>query len=456
MKKAGESAQREGSSAVRFGLRLFVGIAVFGLCIVAFQVLKSNRPQPAQVQDRSDSRLVETMPARIESVQRSFQGYGTTRAERSATVAAQVTAQVVERPESAKVGKWVRQGEVLVRLEADVFREREQSASSSVSALEADLDSLDVELESAQERLELSDLSIELIDNEITDLVSAVERGGARQIEVDRLRRQKNTLELERETIRQVLDGIPSRRAALQARIAAQQAELSLARIDLERASVVAPITGFIAEFYVDTGDAVSPGESVARIVDLRLMEVPLRVNASASTQLRQGDRASVRVSSGSRTYEGTVKRIAPEIDPNSRTITVYVEIQQTVDTSAPMNPADLLLPGQFVSGEVVSESSLQAILVPRVAVRADRVMVIDPDSGTAQPRTARVEFYSERQPESGESRSQWAVLSAEPSRLPDWMPPLLREGELIITSNLDGLPTGTPVRSLSESDLSP
>jgi len=432
-----------------------VGIAVLGACLVAFQILKSNRPQPAQVQDRADSRLVQTMAARIEPVQRTFQGYGTTAAERSATVAAQVTAQVIDRPESARVGEWIREGEILVQLETDVFRERERSASSSVSALEADLDSLDVELESAQERLELSDLTIELIDNEIADVVSAVERGGARQVEVDRLRRQKNALELERESLRQIIDGIPSRRASLRSRIAAQQAELALARIDLGRASVVAPITGFIAELYVDTGDAVSPGAPVARIVDLRLMEVPLRVSASASTQLQRGDLASVRASSATRTYEGIVRRISPEIDPDSRTITVYVEIEQSVDTEAPMNPADLLLPGQFVSGEIVSESSLQAILVPRIAVRADRVMVIDPDSGTAQPRTAKVEFYSERE-ETGGTRSQWAVLRAEPGRLPDWMPPALREGEMIITSNLDGLPTGTPVRSLSESDLSP
>ena len=455
MKKADQSTQRKGSAAVRLGLRLLVGLAMFLLCLTAFQVLRSNRPQPAQVQDRVQTRLVEAIPASIQEVQRSFVGYGSTSAVRSTTVASQITAQVVDRPDAIRVGAWVREGDLLVRLESDVFRERERSSASTVAALESDLDALDVELESSQERLRLADLNIELIDNEIADLVSAVERGGARQIEVDRLRRQKTTLELERESLRQIIDGIPSRRSALESRIAAQRAELALAQIDLARAGIVSPISGFISEIYADAGDSLSSGQSVARIVDLRLIEVPLRINASATAMLRVGDRATVEPSSGSASYEGVVKRIAPEIDPASRTVTVFVEIEQDVDTSSTVNPSELLLPGQFVSGRVISSQAIRAFLLPRVAVRAERVMVIDPDTSTAQPRTALVEFYTEGDQESGR-RTQWAAVSAEAARIPDWMPPLLREGDLVIISNLDGLPSGTPVRTLNESGQTP
>ncbi|XHC27270.1 HlyD family efflux transporter periplasmic adaptor subunit [Phycisphaerales bacterium ac7] len=119
------------------------------------------------------------------------------------------------------------------------------------------------------------------------------------QIEVDRLRRQRTSLEGEREALRQVLNAIPSRRAALQARIASQRAELALAEIDLARSVVRSPISGVIAEVFSDAGDLVSSGSPLARIVDLSTIEVPLQIPAAASRRVAVGASALVREPSG-------------------------------------------------------------------------------------------------------------------------------------------------------------
>jgi RND family efflux transporter MFP subunit len=310
--------------------------------------------------------------------------------------------------------------------------------------------SLDVELESTQDRLVLSERSIDLLDSELQELIAARERGAAVQIEVDRLRRQRTTLELERETLRQILASIPSRRSALESRAAAQSAELSLAELDLARASVRAPISGVLSNVYVDQGDRVSPGTAIARIVDLRTIEVPLRIPAAAARVISPGDVARVSEPVGDgRVYEGVVVRIAPEIDPQSRTLTVFIEVEQEVAIDSPDATRDLLLPGQFVSGEIVSRVATRSIVLPRLAINGDRVMVIDEQTGTAQPRHARVAYFTDaRFPQIDRDETQWAVIRTSNASDAPWQAPQLATGERVIVSNLDELPAGTPVQT--------
>lgn len=437
-----------GSSIVRVGIRLGAGLLILAVSLGAFKVLKDNRPRPAQVQDAMAARLVRVVEARATPIARSFSGFGTTRAVREATVAAELSARITERPDSVRAGRRADAGEVLFRLDPDVYRERRNAARSAMDALKSDLDSLDVELESTQERLRLANQAINLLDNELTELESALERGAAVQIEVDRLRRQRTTLEGEREALRQNLNAIPSRRASLQARITAQQAELALAEIDLARSVVQSPISGIVAEVFADTGDLVSPGSRLARIVDLSTIEVPLRIPAAASRRIAVGARAVVREPSGDgQRYEGKVVRIAPEIDPASRTFTVFVEVQQQIDPGEFESSRQNLFPGQFVSGEVISSTATDSLVIPRVAVDADRVMILDPETGTAQPRTARVAYYTDRSVLSDPEWDQWAIVDADSEAQP-WQPASLQPGDLVIVSNLQELPTGTAVRT--------
>ncbi len=451
MKKPLAPSTRSGSKIARLAIRFVFGAVILLVSFAGFGYLAKNRPAPAYVSDPAQSRLVSVIEAREMPIARLYSGFGSTRAIRETTVAAEISARITDRPDSVRAGQRIRQGEQIVALEGEVFQQRLRAAQGALDALGADLDSLDVDLESTQERLRLAEQAIALLDSELTELESALERGAAVRIEVDRLRRQRTSLEGERESLRQILSGIPSRRASLEARQASQQAELALARIDLSRTVINAPISGILAEIMVDEGDSVSPGTPLCRIVDLAVIEVPLRLPAAAATQVTTGARAIIEeTTTDGRTYEGTVIRVSPEIDPQTRTITVFVEVRQDPDAATVIS-TDLLLPGQFVSGQVIAERTRQSIAVPRLAVKSDQVMVYDSETATAQPRTAPIDFYTDRIPVDIPGWDQWAILNpAIDAR--DWQAPRLKPGELVIVSNLDELPAGTPVRLESPS----
>ncbi|XHC27024.1 hypothetical protein ABWH91_06880 [Phycisphaerales bacterium ac7] len=84
--------------------------------------------------------------------------------------------------------------------------------------------------------------------------------------------------------------------------------------------------------------------------------------------------------------------------------------------------------------------------MIPRVAVDSDRVMVLDEESGTAQPRTAQVAYYTDQAILPDSEWDQWAVLDTS-GPLQAWQPPMLEAGDRVIVSNLDELPAGTAVR---------
>jgi membrane fusion protein (multidrug efflux system) len=182
-------------------------------------------------------------------------------------------------------------------------------------------------------------------------------------------------------------------------------------------------------------GERVNVGEQVARLVSLARIETPLRVPVSALADLRVGGSATI-TSEGQiqRSWDATIERISPEADSRSRTITVYAVVEQN-----PLaDESTLLLPGQFVRGELASLAPSQRVLVPRVAVQDDRVMVIDQD-GRAQYRSVRVGFFlTGEQPGIDPNEREWAAIEEG-----------LQSGDRVVISNLDDLAPGSPVHAV-------
>src|SRR5690606_9085501 len=128
------------------------------------------------------------------------------------------------------------------------------------------------------------------------------------------------------------------------------------------------------------------------------------------------------------------IERMSPEADAASRTVTVYAVVEQ--DPFGDMST--LLLPGQFVRGALSSSEAEDAVLVPRVAVRDDRVMVVDAE-GRASERRVRVEFFLRgERPGVAPDERDWAVVSEG-----------LAEGERVVISNLDDLRPGAAVHAV-------
>ncbi|MEG3087704.1 efflux RND transporter periplasmic adaptor subunit [Sphingomonas sp. PB4P5] len=160
--------------------------------------------------------------------------------------------------------------------------------------------------------------------------------------------------------------------------VAAQQAALNAAQLDLSRTTITAPISGRIGLSVATTGALVTAGQTTALTTIQRLDPIFVDVSQASADVLRlrqrimagdlsrggQAARVRLKLEDGS-TYpiEGTLQFTDVSVDPATGT--------QTIRASFP-NPRGLLLPGMYVRAELVEGTESAAILVPMRAVSRD------------------------------------------------------------------------------------
>lgn len=413
-------------------VRAALPLALLGAGVAGFAWLRATRPSAPQVPEQEAVRQVEVISATRLPVARPWRGHGTVRAIRESNVAALVGGPVVERPRRIEAGAPVRRGELLVRIDASDFEARVAALEAAAGSLEAQLTSLDVEEESVGELLALAERATELTERELERARQAAASGAAVELEVERLQRQLTITRREERNLRERSELLEPRRLSLRGQLESTRAELRQARLDLDRTTVAAPFDGVLQRVEVREGERVSPGQVVARIVSLERVEAPLRLPASAAGDVRLGDVAEIEPDGpDGRRWRGTIARMSPEVDAESRTVTVFVEIEQ--DASG--DGASLLRPGRYVSATVRSARAEERFVAPRRAIDGERLLVVNSE-GRAEARAVEVLYYLDGSfPALDPDETQWAVVEGA-----------LEAGDRVIVSNLDELRPGARI----------
>lgn len=160
-----------------------------------------------------------------------------------------------------------------------------------------------------------------------------------------------------------------------QANAAVQQADanLKLAKLDLEHATVVAPISGYISKALVTKGNYVDTnGTTLARIVQTN----PIRISFSVTDKerlkgLKTYQRNNIELSEMNLVLsDGNIIEIMPtklfadsETSTDTATFSVYVEYD---------NAEKLLLPGNIFTLQIPNSEKKNAVIIPQSAVLQD------------------------------------------------------------------------------------
>jgi RND family efflux transporter MFP subunit len=174
-----------------------------------------------------------------------------------------------------------------------------------------------------------------------------------------------------------------ARMAVAQAQAALDQANAagSTAALQIERASIHAPIGGQIVKRMVSVGEQVD-GTAAQPIVEIaNLVRVELAANVPAPELAHVSVGQEVRVTTDAypdRSFAGSIVALAPSVDPATNTTLVRVRID---------NPDRLLKVGMFAEGHVQLEQHTDALVVPVAALVRDNgsaaVYVVTGDTAT-------------------------------------------------------------------------
>lgn len=189
----------------------------------------------------------------------------------------------------------------------------------------------------------------------------------ATQAQLDLARMQLNsaTTLAEREIgSRASLESAQSNFDAISANLAAQEGQLRSIELTLEKATITAPFSGIVAARNVETQQTVGAGTAVVTLVDISRMELQAVAPISSADALAPGQAVSVTIEGlRGRTEMAEVHRISPVAIEGTRSIPVYI----TLD-----NASGVLRGGMFATGNVIVALREDAIAVPSTAIRRD------------------------------------------------------------------------------------
>jgi HlyD family secretion protein len=234
---------------------------------------------------------------------------------------------------SVRLGDPIRRGQTLARVEDDEVREQVKQAEASFAVSNATVREREADLKFAETNLERSRslYDRQLLPKQTMDDAEARYQASAAQLDLSR------------------------------AQFAQARSRLEELRIGLSNTTIVSPVDGFIGRRMVDTGAYVGPGSPVVSVVDIHLVRLVANIVERDLRRISPGLEADVEVDAfPNEIFKGRVARIAPVLDPATRTAEMEVEVP---------NPGFRLKPGMYARVRFVVDERKQALAVPRNAI---------------------------------------------------------------------------------------
>ena len=140
----------------------------------------------------------------------------------------------------------------------------------------------------------------------------------------------------------------------------AQKAQTDLAKLNLEHATIRAPISGIVANRYIKVGNMLTTNQAAFHITNMSELHAVIHLPESEKAELKPDQLAYIKVASQEAPFVGHIERISPIVDRNTGTIRVTVSVSPE---------QGLLRPGMFGRVGVIYDSHKSALLIPKQAV---------------------------------------------------------------------------------------
>jgi len=156
--------------------------------------------------------------------------------------------------------------------------------------------------------------------------------------------------------------------ASLEAAQSSYQAAVSatdVARKSLDDTVLKSPITGLVAQRLAQPGERVAVDARIIEVVDLSRLELEALLTPADSLAVRVGQKALLTIDGTATPVPATVARISPSAQAGSRTVPVYLRVDQAKGETP-------LRQGLFVQG-TLDTGRAEVLTVPLDAVRTDK-----------------------------------------------------------------------------------
>ncbi len=304
--------------------------------------------------DKSGGLNVETAVVHPGAITETVMASGTVRPEKEVKISPEVSGEIIEL--RVKEGQHVHKGDLLIRINPDLYQSALERARASLANARAQLQQQKYRLGLARTEFERSR---KLFDKGI--------------VAPKDFEKAKTDYRLAQ-----------SAYEAARFQVQSAQANLSEARDNLKRTVIYAPMDGTVTKLNVEAGERVvgtkqMAGTEMLRIADLRKMQILAEVNENDIVKIHQGDSVRIEIEAfPGRSFRGIVNEIA------NSPVTTKAGTDQVVNFQVkigilPQSYRDLMQgheksyspfrPGMTATVEVITASKQNILTVPLSAV---------------------------------------------------------------------------------------
>ena len=305
-----------------FWIILVVCLSVAG--VAGAMLKKQNQPAPAAQPATPAAAVLEFLPsdvttAKSRDLRQLLPLSGSLRAVNQASVKAKVAGEV--REVLVREGEAVKAGQVLIKMDVSDYQARVDQARGALMAARGQLDIAAKTRDNNKALLGKGFISKNAFDN------------AESQYEIAR------------------------------ANVESARGALDVAQKALSDTVIRAPISGLVSSRSVQPGEKVSADNRLLDVVDLSRMELEAAVPAADIMNVAPGQEVQVRIEGMPQPLTGTVARINPATQAGSRSIMVYVKID---------NPQNVLRVGMFGEAQLTIAKKANVLSVPQTAIQND------------------------------------------------------------------------------------
>lgn len=375
-------SDRSNSVLINIGLCLLAILVGVG----AFSALAARRKPPPKRVIPEKTFNVQVFRVAPSTVREIVTGFGTAVSEQETDYSASVSGEVMEVSDRLKVGESVTgrrfhdatesgsasrftDGDLLLTIDREVYLNRKAQAESAYEEAQAELATLDQEDKNSLRLLEKAKRDFETSKADHARMERLRKDGTVTDNEVSlsllEMRRYERVF-VEAGNVNAL---IPVRKTQINKKLNRLEIEKRLAEIDVDRTEVTPPFSGIVSEVSVEKGQYVQPGTVLFRITRINKVEVALPLHpldyAKIADLVLNGQEPIVHLAENETAisrWQGRVIRVAPKADFRTRTINVFVEVENDRHEVP-------LLPGMFVQARIEGPILENRVLIPREAV---------------------------------------------------------------------------------------
>ncbi len=316
---------------------------------------------------------------------------GEIKPKKSVNISSNAMGRIIRMP--VKEGDHVKEGDLLISLESIQTQAEVESAEAMLSAAQTELDAMQSQIKANEATIATAKAEITRAEADLNRAKTNLDRADAMakdglipreqndnartdyEVAAAQLRAARARLEQSEAQAAQTL----KQRDSTSLRLAQQRTAVIRAKDQLDKTTIVSPLTGIITYLPVNEGEIAivgvqnQPGTTLMTIADMSVITAEVKVDETDIVNVRIGQEAEIKVDAlGDRTLKGHVSDVGNSAVNRSGSTTNTGTTQEAKDFKVVItldDPPEELRPGLSCTANIITARNTQVLTIPLQAL---------------------------------------------------------------------------------------